>query len=145
MVSTPSMLPLSSASTNLVKQIQSSFLSFPPPFLLLFPSNLESRAHRRRFKTQGSSNYLNCNIDLISCLEILFSFFKGTRKIFGRLGGARFIATADTLPDKGRHFRGMASELVSRMEMPNGRKPADAGPTSAPIPIPCHFIGEILD
>lgn len=145
MVSTPSMLPpftcvYESRETNpiLVPFLPSSL---SPPF----PSNLESRVHRRRFKTQGSSNYLNCNIDLVSCLEILFSFFKGTRKIFGRLGGARFIATADTLPDKGRHFRGMASELVSRMEMPNGRKPADAGPTSAPIPIPCHFIGEILD
>lgn len=143
MVSTPSMLPLSPASMNLVKQIQSSFLSFPPPFLL--PSHrILNHAHidvGLRLKVHR----INCNIDLVSCLEILFSFFKGTRKIFGRLGGARFIATADTLPDKGRHFRGMASELVSRMEMPNGRKPADAGPTSAPIPIPCHFIGEILD
>lgn len=113
----------STCESHRAREIQSSFRSFPSLFplysRLLAP---ESRAHRRRFKLPDSSNRLNPTY-LPS--RSFFLFFKG-KKVLDDWAALGFIATADTLPDKGRHFRGsclgwkcrMVENLLTRDPLP---------------------------
>lgn len=111
----------STCESHRAREIQSSFRSFPslsPLYSRLLAP--ESRAHRRRFKLQDRLNptYLPS--------RSFFLFFKGTEKVLDDWAALGFIATADTLPDKGRHFRGsclgwkcrMVENLLTRDPLP---------------------------